>query len=399
MPTPSSFCLQQHFDQSERHTTADLAWRQANLASAQLPTGFLLLAIQSQDFLLAGPHPGDSSAQMVQSITALLRAGVTTFVCLQPEMATGGDAAAFPRSRYGSNVVTGACMHPPIGAAKSPLMADQYRGMRSAGSAWHAHALTHTRIHTRSSPELKLVLFSAPGTPPSCVQRSPTFETRKPWWTRVACPSPHSDSRCRSCAYVSKRSSRRLLHRAQGSRLCYLYVLLISMQPAAARAPFERALFHSLRHRSYSVVPFTSASAPPLPRQITHIHPPRLLLLISPLPLQPRPHPRDERRDAARRGAEGAGAGRAGRAAGGRVRVPAVRRRQRAHRHGGRGAAGAAVQHLEQRGAGSVPAQPQRPPRRGRRVRGDARAAHAGAPAARGRRLPGDCGRGAAPVH
>ena len=45
-----------------------------------------------KDFCLAGPHPGASTQEVVASLAPLLRAGVTTFVCLQPEMPVPGVA-------------------------------------------------------------------------------------------------------------------------------------------------------------------------------------------------------------------------------------------------------------------------------------------------------------------
>ena len=45
--------------------------------------------------VLCGPHPGRlSTTDLVKNLTTLLRAGVTTFVCLQDEMPTGASPAA-----------------------------------------------------------------------------------------------------------------------------------------------------------------------------------------------------------------------------------------------------------------------------------------------------------------
>lgn len=43
-----------------------------------------------KDFCLVGPHPGSSPQEVVASLTPLLRAGVTTFVCLQADMPRPG---------------------------------------------------------------------------------------------------------------------------------------------------------------------------------------------------------------------------------------------------------------------------------------------------------------------
>jgi hypothetical protein len=60
-------------------------------------------------YQFAGAHPGTSNAEIVQNLTPLLRAGVTTFVCMQqevPSIATKDAVSA--RSNFGgSNVVTG----------------------------------------------------------------------------------------------------------------------------------------------------------------------------------------------------------------------------------------------------------------------------------------------------
>lgn len=58
---------------------------------------------------LAGAHPGASSAEIVQNLTPVLRAGVTTFVCMQQEVpSVATKEAVSTRSNFGgSNVVTG----------------------------------------------------------------------------------------------------------------------------------------------------------------------------------------------------------------------------------------------------------------------------------------------------
>ena len=45
------------------------------------------------EFLLQGPHPGNSSAEIVNNLKPLLAAGVTTFVCLQAELPSAATHA------------------------------------------------------------------------------------------------------------------------------------------------------------------------------------------------------------------------------------------------------------------------------------------------------------------
>jgi hypothetical protein len=56
-------------------------------------------------FCLAGPHPGGDTGEIVANLTPLLRAGVTCFVCLQPDLPRAGVSQT--RSTYaGGAVVT-----------------------------------------------------------------------------------------------------------------------------------------------------------------------------------------------------------------------------------------------------------------------------------------------------
>lgn len=60
-----------------------------------------------KSFAVAGAHPGSTTSEIVSNLTPLLRAGITTFVCLQHELPRAGHAAVHQRSAYGtSNVVT-----------------------------------------------------------------------------------------------------------------------------------------------------------------------------------------------------------------------------------------------------------------------------------------------------
>jgi hypothetical protein len=66
--------------------------------------------------VLAGPHPGGTTAEIVKNLTKLLEIGVTTFVCLQHEMPTlnitartfsgkGAPPSSRARSAFGDGVV------------------------------------------------------------------------------------------------------------------------------------------------------------------------------------------------------------------------------------------------------------------------------------------------------
>ena len=61
-----------------------------------------------ENFCLSGPHPGDAQATIMASLTPLLRSGVTTFVCLQNDLAIEGrDALVLHRSNYHGLVKSG----------------------------------------------------------------------------------------------------------------------------------------------------------------------------------------------------------------------------------------------------------------------------------------------------
>jgi hypothetical protein len=58
-------------------------------------------------FAIAGAHPGSTTSEIVANLTPLLRAGITTFVCLQHELPRAGHGLAHQRSAYANaNVVT-----------------------------------------------------------------------------------------------------------------------------------------------------------------------------------------------------------------------------------------------------------------------------------------------------
>lgn len=63
--------------------------------------GFSSVVIR--DFCLAGPHPGQTTAEVTTNLTPLLRAGVTCFVCLQHDLPRAGVAQS--RSTYGGGAV------------------------------------------------------------------------------------------------------------------------------------------------------------------------------------------------------------------------------------------------------------------------------------------------------
>ena len=63
--------------------------------------GFSSVALRN--FCLAGPHPGQTTAEVNTNLTPLLRAGVTCFVCLQHDLPRAGVAQA--RSTYGGGAV------------------------------------------------------------------------------------------------------------------------------------------------------------------------------------------------------------------------------------------------------------------------------------------------------
>ena len=63
-----------------------------------------------RDFCLQGPHPGSSKQEIIAALTPLLRAGVTTFVCLQPELPVLGAAhPGLRRDPTRTVAATGAC--------------------------------------------------------------------------------------------------------------------------------------------------------------------------------------------------------------------------------------------------------------------------------------------------
>lgn len=55
-------------------------------------------------FALAGPHPGNTAAEAVANLTPLLRAGVTCFVSLQPELPKPGHEP-MRRSAFNGGVI------------------------------------------------------------------------------------------------------------------------------------------------------------------------------------------------------------------------------------------------------------------------------------------------------
>lgn len=56
--------------------------------------------------LFSGGHPGTTTAEIANNITPLLKAGVSTFVCLQPDLPSVATQSLHARSAFGSNVVS-----------------------------------------------------------------------------------------------------------------------------------------------------------------------------------------------------------------------------------------------------------------------------------------------------
>lgn len=65
--------------------------------------GFSNVILQS--FCLAGAHPGNNTAEVISNLTPLLRAGITCFVSLQPELPKPGHSEPSSRAHFGSAVV------------------------------------------------------------------------------------------------------------------------------------------------------------------------------------------------------------------------------------------------------------------------------------------------------
>ena len=80
-----------------------------------------------RDFLLQGPHPGSSTAEIVTNLKPLLRAGVTTFVCLQAELPTAATAA-LAQSRAATFGASGAPSAKPYMSGATAMV--------EAGGAW-----------------------------------------------------------------------------------------------------------------------------------------------------------------------------------------------------------------------------------------------------------------------
>lgn len=75
-----------------------------------------------KDFCLAGAHPGHHTQEIVANLTPLLRAGVTTFVCLQPEMPVPGVAhPSLRRDPSRTIAATGACTRCAVASRVSHL--------------------------------------------------------------------------------------------------------------------------------------------------------------------------------------------------------------------------------------------------------------------------------------